>query len=313
MERLKNFVLKYYLWGLCALIFVVMGFIKPQFVTADNLYGLMSSMMSYGVLALGLSVALIGGENNISIGSVLAFSGVVFAALIGKIGLLLAFIVAVFLSTVLGMINGWLVAYKKMPAFLVAVAFMISVRGLALAVSKSQNIIIDNELFGKISRFQIGPVPILFVVLIILAIIIDIVLRNTTIGRDLFAVGGNAEVADYSGINVRLYKMLAIAFSSLMAGIGGVFLTTRLSSAIPSVGEDAIITVLSIVVLGGTSMQGGKGSAIGTLSGLVFMYALFNLMSMFNIYVNVQSLIKGVVLLSVVVGGKYIENRNRKI
>lgn len=109
MERLKNFVLKYYLWGLCALIFVVMGFIKPQFVTADNLYGLMSSMMSYGVLALGLSVALIGGENNISIGSVLAFSGVVFAALIGKIGLLLAFIVAAFLSTVLGVINGWLV------------------------------------------------------------------------------------------------------------------------------------------------------------------------------------------------------------
>lgn len=313
MERLKNFVLKYYLWGLCALIFVVMGFIKPQFLTADNLYGLMSSMMSYGVLALGLSVALIGGENNISIGSVLAFSGVMFASLVDSIGLLFAFIIAVLACGVLGIINGWLVAYKKMPAFLVAVAFMISVRGLALAVSKSQNIIIENELFSKISEIQIGPVPVLFIVLILFAITIDIVLRHTSVGRNLFAVGGNAEVADYSGINVRLYKMLAIAFSSMMAGIGGVFLTTRLSSAIPSVGEDAIITVLPIVVLGGTSMQGGKGSAIGTLSGLVFMYALFNLMSMFNIYVNVQSLIKGVVLLSVVVGGKYLENKGKKI
>lgn len=313
MERLKKFVLNYSLWIICALIFIVMGIIKPLFLTLDNIYGLLSAMLSYGVLALGLSVALIAGENNISIGSVLAFSGVLFASVIESVGLTLAFFIAVLACALLGLLNGWLVAYKKMPAFLVAVAFMISVRGLALAVSKSQNIIINNEAFIKICNMQLGPIPILFIVLIAFALVIDMVLRYTPLGRCLFAVGGNAEVANYCGINVQKYKMLAIAFSTVMAGIGGVFLTTRLTSAIPSVGEDAIITVLPIVVLGGTSMQGGKGSAIGTLAGLVFMYTLFNLMSMFNIYVNIQTLIKGIVLLSVVVGGKYIENRNRKI
>ena len=116
-------------------------------------------------------------------------------------------------------------------------------------------------------------------------------------------------MAEASGMNVRRYKMLALTFSFMMAGVGGIFLTTRLSSAIPSVGEDAIITTLPIVVIGGTSINGGRGGTLQTLSGALLMYLLFNIMSMFNIYVNVQSLVKGLILLVIVVGDKYIVNK----
>lgn len=129
----------------------------------------------------------------------------------------------------------------------------------------------------------------------------------------MYATGGNAEAADAAGLNVRFYKFSGLTFSALMAGMGGILLTTRLSSAVPSVGEDAVMTVMPIIVIGGTSLNGGKGSAVWTLSGAFLMYLIFNVMSMFNIYVNVQSIIKGVIVLGIVVVDKYFANKNKKV
>jgi ribose/xylose/arabinose/galactoside ABC-type transport system permease subunit len=186
-------------------------------------------------------------------------------------------------------------------------------RGVALFISSSQTIVIHNQMLRKVSQVSIGPVPILFVVLVISAVLIELFLRYTRAGRNLYAIGGDAEVADASGLNTRLYKMSAVAFSSIMAGVGGIFLTTRLLGANPSVGADAILTILPIVVIGGISLNGGKGSTIGTLSGIMLMYLLLNIMSMFNIPVSIQSLVRGIILLSIIVGERYIVNRDRKI
>lgn len=313
MAVAKRVLQKYKIWLICLLTVAVMAVLKPNFLSYDNIYGLCASMMSYGVVALGLTVSLIAGEINISIGSVLAFSGMVFGATIEGIGLLPAFLLAVAAAWVIGLLDGYFVAYKRLPAFLVAVVFMISVRGLALLISGSQNIVIDNPLFRQIGSAKVGPVPVLFLVMVLCAVLIELFLRYTQPGRNLFAVGGSAEVAEACGLNEKFYKMMAISFSSLMAGVGGVILTTRLSSAIPSVGEDAVITILPIVVIGGTSINGGKGGTIWTLSGAFLMYLLFNIMSMFNIYVSVQSLVKGLVLLCIVVADKYMVNKNKKV
>lgn len=313
MTKAKDILFKYKIWIICLLAIVVMSFANPNFLTANNIRGLCESMMSYGVVALGLTVCLITGENNIAIGSVLAFSGMIFGKFVNSIGFFPAVILAVAICAVLGLADGYFVAYHKMPAFLMAVVFMISVRGLALMVSKSQNILIEDATFKRIGSMSVGPIPVLFIVMVVLALLIEWVLRYTQMGRNLFAVGGGADVAEASGLNVRRYKLFALSFSFLMAGIGGIFLTTRLSSAIPSVGEDAIITTLPIVVIGGTSINGGRGGTLQTLSGILLMYLIFNIMSMFNIYVNVQNLIKGIILLVIVVGDKYIINKNRRV
>ena len=167
--------------------------------------------------------------------------------------------------------------------------------------------------FKKISAASIGPFPMLFIVMVLLAFIIEWVLHYTQVGRNLYAVGGAPDVAEATGLNVRQYKLLALMFSFIMAGVGGIVLTTRLSSAIPSVGDDAIITTLPIVAIGGTSLSGGRGGTLQTLAGALLMYLLFNIMSMFNIYVNVQSMVKGIILLVIVIGDKYIVNKKRRV
>lgn len=309
----KRFAAKYKIWLLCLLTALVMAVIRPAFATVSNIEGILSSMMAYGVAALGLTVSLIGGEINIAIGSIVAFSGVVFARFIPDIGLFPALLLSLALCLVLGMLDGYFVAYKRLPAFLVAVVFLISVRGLALWVSSSQPILITDETFKAISSFRVGPIPGCFFLFLLLVVLVEIFLKYTQMGRNLYATGGNAEAAKAAGLNVQFYKFFGLMFSSLMAGLGGIFLTTRLSSAVPSVGEDAVMTVMPIIVMGGTSLNGGKGSAVWTLSGALLMCLIFNVMSMFNIYVNVQSIIKGVIVLGIVVIDKFFANRNKKV
>lgn len=313
MQLAKNWMKRYKIWIICLLVFLLMPFVKPAFISANNIESIFSSMMAYGVTALGLTASLIAGEINISIGSVLAFSGVVFARYIPLIGMVPALLTALLLSLLLGLANGYLVAYQKLPAFLTAVVFQISVRGLALLVSNSTPIQIKNDALLAIANCRVGPIPICFVVFLLLVLAMEVFLKYTQVGRNMFATGGNAEAAEAAGLQIVRYKCLGLMLSDFMAGLGGIFLTTRFCSATPSVGEDAVMTVMPIIVIGGTSLSGGKGSAVGTLSGALLMYLIFNVMSLFNVYVNVQSIIKGMIVLAIVVADKYIANKNKKV
>lgn len=313
MTAIKRYIGELKIWLICLFTVAVMAMIRPAFISQNNIEGILSSMMAYGVAALGLTVSLIAGEINIAIGSIVAFSGVVFARLVPSTGIFVALILALLLCLALGVLDGFFVAYKKLPAFLVAVVFLISVRGLALWVSDSRPILITDPTFESISAARVGPIPACFFLFILFVIAVEIFLKYTQMGRNMYATGGNAEAADAAGLNVRFYKFSGLTFSALMAGMGGILLTTRLSSAVPSVGEDAVMTVMPIIVIGGTSLNGGKGSAVWTLSGAFLMYLIFNVMSMFNIYVNVQSIIKGVIVLGIVVVDKYFANKNKKV
>ena len=140
---------------------------------------------------------------------------------------------------------------------------------------------------------------------------IDFFLKYTSAGRNLYAVGGDPQVASASGLNTKLYKMLAVTFSSVMAGIGGIFLTTRLLG--PTLCGRRCHSHHLAYCGHRHFLDGGKGTAVGTLSGTVLMYLLLNIMSMFNIPVSIQSLVRGLILLIIIVGERYVANRNRKI
>lgn len=301
------------IWLLSILAFLLMPFIKPAFLTMNNIEGILSSMITYGVIALGLAMTLITGEINISIGAVMAFSSVAFAVSVDRFPMIIAILIALAGSAVFGLIDGYFVAYKKLPAFMVSVAVMTAVRGVALQVSGEAPVPIMSDTVMHIGMAKIGPVPCLFLVLIVLVFLLELFLKRTQTGRNMYAVGGAPEVAAAYGLNVKKYKCLSLTFCSFMAGLGGILLAFRMCSGSPSVGEDAMPSVLPMIVIGGTSISGGKGGMIRTLSGILLMNLIFNIMSMFNIYVNVQNLIKGAILLVIVVADKYIENKNKKI
>lgn len=313
MGTVMKILSKYKIWILCALTFIVVPLFKPVFINKNNIESLLKSMTTYGVTALGLTISLITGEINVAVGSLVAFSSIVFAKYTESIGFAPAILITLAASVSLGLVNGYFVAYKKLPALLTSIAFQISVRGLALWLSHSQPIKIYNETFKRFAKCTLGPMPLMFVFLVLFVIIIEFVLRNTRVGRNLFACAGKAEVARAAGIQVEKYKMGALAFSYLMAAFGGIFITARLYSASPAVGEDAVMTIMPIIVMGGTSLSGGKGGAVCTLSGALIMYLIFNVMSIFNVPVNAQDITKGVTLLAIVCVDKYFINKNKKV
>lgn len=313
MTIAKKIFDEYRIWLISLLAFIIVPFIKPAFISANNIEGILMSMVTYGVIALGLAMTLITGEINISIGAVMAFSSVAFAEAMKTLPIGIAIMIALAGAALFGLIDGYFVAYKKLPAFMVSVAVMVSVRGIALAVSGEAPVAITSELIERLGEMSLGPVPVLFLFLLFCVFVLEIFLKRTQTGRNMYAVGGSPEVAAAYGLNVEKYKCLSLTFCSFMAGVGGILLAIRMCSGSPSVGEDAMPSVLPMIVIGGTSISGGKGGMIKTLSGILLMNLIFNIMSMFNIYVNIQNLIKGGILLVIVVADKYIENKDKKI
>ena len=313
MTIAKKAFKNYRIWMISILAFLIVPLIKPSFISMNNIEGILASMITYGIVALGLAMTLITGEINISIGSVMAFSSVVFAIMVDKFPMVIAIAAALACSTLFGLIDGYFVAYKKLPAFMVSVAVMVSVRGLALAVSGEQPIAIMSDSVMKLGMAKVGPIPVLFLFFLVCVFLLEFFLQKTQTGRNMYAVGGAAEVAAAYGLNTEKYKCLSLTFCSFMAGLGGILLAIRMCSGSPSVGEDAMPSVLPMIVIGGTAISGGKGGMIKTLSGILLMNLIFSIMSMFNIYVNIQNLIKGGILLIIVVADKYIENKNKKI
>lgn len=301
------------IWIVCALACIAMAFLSPAFLTGNNLTSIMVSMYPYGMVALGLMFGLITGVNNLTIGSIVALSAVVFAMVTEAYGVAAGFCAGMIAGALVGVLNGFMVAYLNMDGWLVTIALMISVRGVASALTGGRSIRIANEFFQYISAAKFGAVPILFVVFLLFVLAMQFVLRQTGFGRNMYAVGGNAEAASSCGLNVRRVRLIAMIVSSTLAGIGGMLLTTRLFSANGELGTDAIMSCLPMVIIGGATFTGGKGDALGALSGTLMMVLITNFINLFNVYVNVQKIIQGLILVIIIISDKYFVNRHIKV
>jgi len=312
---MKQFFSKYKIWIICFVAMAILSSLKAEFMSKDNMRALLSTMMSYGVTALGLTISLIAGMINISLGSVMAFCGCLFCLLCDSMGFTVALFAAIAAGCLIGFSHGVLSAYVGLNNWLVAVAYMFAFKGLALLITNEAPArAYQNEAFLAFSNTRLfGFIPVAVLVLFVFAIFWEIVLRYTRFGRNFFAVGSNADAASAAGINVKKFRCIGLTITGLMASIGAILLTTRTLSANGSQCADCTVSILPMVVIGGTSIKGGKGGTIATLSGCLFMSLITNSMYMFNIDVNIQTLIQGLILVLVVAGEKYLMNRKIKI
>ncbi len=312
---MKQFFSKYKIWILCLAAMLVLSLMKAEFHSRENIKALLYTMMAYGVTALGLTVSLISGQINISLGSVMAFCACLFCLFCDSLGFAAAFILALCAGIVIGLMHGYLSAYVGLNNWLVAVAFMFAFKGLALVITNEAPVrAYQDPVLLAISNTRLfGFIPVAFFALILLTAAWQVVLRCTRFGRGFYAVGSNAEAAASAGLNVKRYRCLGLMFTGLMASLGAVLLVTRTLSANGSQNVDCTVSILPMVVIGGTSIKGGKGSAVATLSGCLFMSLITNAMYMFNMDVNLQTLVQGLILLAVVAGEKYFINRKIKI
>lgn len=306
-------LLKYKIWMFCILFSVYMYIFSPAFGTWNNFYGILQSMFPYGMVALGLMFGLVTGINNLTIGSLACLSAVVFGLVSQSYGCIAGFLAGVAAAAVIGAASGVMSTYLKMDGWLVTIALMIGVRGFACALLAGSTVRITDSFFLKVASAKFGPVPLLFLVFLVTVVLVDFILKYTHYGRSMYAVGGNAEVAASCGININKVRVIAVIVSSVLAGIGGIFVTARLGSANGDLGADAIMACLPMVIIGVAAFTGGKGDAKGTLSGCLVMNLITTYMNLFEVYIDAQKVIQGAILLMVIIADKYFENKEIKV
>ena len=311
----KKAVTDYRIPLLTILLFVVMSLVKERFATPYNIYSIADSIAGYGVAAIGFTFILLVGQLDISFGSVIALTACVFMMML-KAGqnFFLALLVALVLGSVCGALTGFFVAKFRLSPFIVSMTMQLAYKGIALTITKSTPVAMQHPTLKAIYAMKFfDMIPVTFLFFIALAILVEFILRKTQFGRNMFLVGGNINAADNLGMKSSFYVWMAYVLQGLFAAIAGVVMMTRQFSASGNLALQGPLNVIPMVIVGGTSMSGGKGGAIKTVWGVLLMNIVFNAMNMFSIPAPLQPFVKGLILAVVIVSDKYMERRNEKV
>lgn len=245
-----------------------------------------------------MTFVIISGGIDLSVGSILAFSGTICCGFIeGGMAVPLAVIISLASGAVFGFVNGLFIARVKMPPFIVTLATMQIIRGGAYIYSQGMPIRSINESFNLIGNGYVGMVPIPVIIFICIAIISFLILHRAKLGMYIYAIGGNKNCANYSGINSKKVEISVYVISGMFAALSGIILASRMYSGQPTVGEGVEMDAIAAVVLGGTSFAGGSGTIIGTLIGILIIGVMNNGLNILNVPFYYQLLLKGAIIL----------------
>lgn len=291
---------------LCVLILIcaAISIANEKFLTFGNWQNLVRQISINGILALGMTFVILSGGIDLSIGPVVALSGVIAAKFMRDhegTPIAVPILFAILVCAVLGMFYGFVISWSGLPPFVVTLSIMQIARGIALAYTDGQPIIIKNTFFRMIGQgevFNIVPVPfILFLAIFLLSLFL---LKQTRFGRYIYAIGGNADAARASGVNVRKYNTLVYMLNASFVGLAGLILAARTQSGQPAVGTGFECDAIAAVVIGGTSMSGGTGGVTGTIIGILIIGVINNGLNLLGVSSYYQTVAKGLMILTAV-------------
>lgn len=279
---------------------IVISILNPNFLTVNNLMNVLRQSSINLYLALAMTMVIILAGIDLSVGSIMAVSGVVTTSLIALFdtSVYVAVTAGLLVGILFGAMNGYIVATTIIPPFIVTLATMNIARGAAYVLSDGKPIRVMSDEFNFIGSgyvFNIIPMPVIYLLFFI--VICYLIMNKTKLGRYMYAVGGNEEAAKYSGIKTKRVHFFAYTFSGLMAGFAGVVLASRMFSGQPTAGEMAELDAIAAVVLGGTSMTGGYGRIGGTVIGALIIGVLSNGLNLLGVSSFWQYIVKGFVIL----------------
>lgn len=305
--RFKNGVVKYFKDNIGIIIALLAMFIfltvfpttRSTFLTPKNMFNILRQNASNLFLATGMTMVIILGGIDLSVGSVIALSGVVAAGCVVNFGLpeAVGFIAAVAVGAAVGLFNGFIICKTDIPPFIVTLASMNITKGIALVLTGGAPIRCMTDAFKFPGAGYVGPVPTPVILMVVIFVIAALMINKTQLGRHIYAVGGNVQAAKFSGISVQKVKFIVYAYTGVMAGIAGVVIASRLYSGQPTAGDGAEMDAIASVVVGGTSMSGGSGRIGGTLIGVLIIGVLNNGLNLMGVDSNFQYIVKGLVIL----------------
>jgi ribose transport system permease protein len=280
-------------------ICVVFSILSPYFLTLNNLSNIGKTLSVVGIVAIGETLVLISGGVDISVGSVAALTGVVTGLLWEKAGLPIGVSVLAGLASgaFIGLLNGLLVTRANINPLISTLATYSAIRGLAFVLTNAQMNQLNHPQFQFLGRGTVGGIPFSLILMLSLYAFFIFVLRQTPFGRNLYAIGGNAMASRLAGIPTRRYLLFVFVLCGFLAGLGGMVSASQLAAGAPQAATGLEFTVIAAVVLGGTSLAGGKGTLIGSLIGVFILRTLDNGLILTNVSSYYQEVARGLVLI----------------
>ena len=287
-------------------LIAVFGFLNPTFLQASNLLNILSQNSIIGIVSLGMTLVIIVGGIDLSVGSIVAFCGILFAILLSSgMSLFFAILIVLAIGSSLGFINGILITRGKIPAFIVTLGLMSAIRGGALLLSGSKSISIGNSSLNGIVNYSILGITVSSFLFIVLTVLVWGFLNKTFWGKYIYAIGGNEKAAAFNGINTSSYTLVTYLITGIMCAFASILLVGTLNSAQPQAGQLYELTAIAAVVIGGASLSGGKGSVIGTFIGVLILGVIQNGLSIMNIPSYYHYILIGmIIIISVLVDKK---------
>lgn len=294
--------MKYIMYIVLVLMCIVLAIANDKFLTGANIMTIIKQISIQSIVAIGMTMIIITGNIDLSVGSLVAFASVC-AALLMKSGLptWLTIIAVILISGVLGLISGGVTAKLKLHSFLVTLALMQTFRGLAQTMTGGYPIAGFDSGFGAIAAGDIFGIPYLVIYMVIFYAVFIYIMKYTAFGRSIYAIGGNQESARLSGINVEKVKTMVFVISSMLCGVAGVLLTSKVRSGDPTCATGWEMDTIAGAIIGGTNMMGGEGKLGGTIIGLLFVGVLSNGMILLGVNAYMQNVIKGLVIFLAVI------------
>lgn len=281
-----------------AAAFIIVSLTVPNFLTERNMLGLLQSVVTIGIVSCTMMFCLASRDFDLSVGSTVAFSGMVAVMASNATGsILLGLIAAIACGGLVGTVNGLVIAKFRINALITTLATMQIVRGLALISSDGRAVGINDPAFYQLalSKFLTVPTPIW--VMAILFIVFGFVLNRTVFGKNTLAIGGNPEASRLAGVNVVNMRIWIFALQGLVCGIAGILLASRITSGQPNAATGLELSVISACVLGGVSLAGGRAAMTGVIVGVMIMGIAENVMNLLNIQAFYQYVVRGLILL----------------
>ena len=282
---------------------LVMTILTPVFASPRNIFNIVRQVSMIGIIAIGMTFVILSAEIDLSVGSMVALTGVVAAGLQvnSGYGTLVAVLVPLVIALLLGVSMGMIITKTKVHSFVVTLGMLSIARGLSFIYSGGYPISGLNPAFRYIGGGMIGPVPVPVIIYLGVALIGYFVLSQTTFGRYIYAIGGNREAARLSGIPVDVYRIIVFSICSFTAGISGLILASRVNSGQPIAGTGWELDVIAAVIIGGTSLFGGRGGIVGTVIGSLFLGVLRNGLNLLNVSPFYQQVFIGLLIIIAVV------------
>ena len=282
-------------------ILAILMILSPNaFAKPANLVNILKQASINGILATGMMFVIISGGIDLSVGSIVALTGVIAATFAhpGEYPLIVPIVLSVVIGAAVGLLNGVSVAYGNIPPFIVTLGTMTIVRGVALIAAKGQPVFDVTKLFeGIAGGFVFNTIPHLVVYFVVITLVCAFIITRTVFGRRVYAVGGNETAARVSGINVDWIKIAVYTLSGFLAGIAGLLLASRLVSGNPTAGQAYELDAIAAVIIGGVSMSGGAGKWYGTVIGALLIAVIGNGLDILNVSSHFQLIIKGSIII----------------